>query len=394
MPNAVDLIYPSPDKIPAISFPSTAGGGPLKQDNWLPPTGPNGYPLYVREFVGHVDIQVDTAAATVIEGPDWWRVIDRISILQLDGVKRINELRGDQLRVGLEIKCGVECLKEHADMAASQTNATRKLTFNVPMVSALLFDGDDYELAADNFHRIEWTSAVLTADGFAISGGTITLDAATWHWNAHCVERDRLLWNSVDEIIALPFPASGAELETQLNGRLFDLTLHQRAADGGGSMANLTSVHLPGLWSEALKYDPDLREAYAKDRRIAAGVDATDPGVHRVNSLVTEGRAAPVLWATDRLKSWSGWIVGNLTIKTVQASAISNLVAIVRRGLPRNAAVSRSLAIKYNGGKAIAWKVKSAGKTRTGPRMWNKKFRAYLPMEAPVPGKGDHKARG
>jgi hypothetical protein len=394
MPNAVDLIYPSPNKLPAIAFPSTAGGGALKQDNWLPPTGPNGYPLYIRELVAHAAFQLDTAAATVVEGPDWWRAMDRISIVQLDGVKRVNELRGDQLRVALEIKCGVECLKEHADLAASQTDATRKLTFNVSMVSALVFDGDDYELAADNFARIEWTSAVLTADGFSVSGGTITLDDATWHWNAHCIERDRLLWNAVDELIALPFPASGAELETQLNGRLLDLTLHQRAADGGGSMANMTSVHLPGIFNEALTYDPDLREAYAKDRRISAGVDATDPGVHRVNSMVTEGRAVPVLWSTDRLKAWSGWVIGNLTIKTVQAVAITNLVALVRRGLPRNPAVSKALAVKYNGGQALAWKVKSAGKTRTNPRSWNKKFRAYLAMECPVPGKGDLKVRG
>lgn len=381
------LIIPSPEKIPPLSFPSTAGGGRVVIDNWLPPTGPDGFPYYIRAFNVHAEVQVDTDGSASVDAPDWWRFIDTVSIVQMDGVHRVNQLRGDQLRVALEEKCGVLGLKEHPDIAVSQTNAVRRLTFRVEFGSDLLYDGDDYELPVDLFARIELTSALGTADGLAVAGGVITFDSIVWRVEAEVVQHDYLLWPSVDELVAVPFAGTSPELAVDINARPMGLSLHSRGAGGGASLANLTTVHIPGIFTEPLKRDPDLLEHFVASRRIATGVAATDQGAYRVSSVFTTGRACPVLWAHPHEKVWTGSVVERLTIKTVQASAISGLHAIFRKGLPKNVGVADALARKYNQGRPLPWRVKTRDKTRRDPAAWKPANRAYLPMVAPLPGR-------
>jgi hypothetical protein len=382
-------LYPSPDQNAPLTFPSTAGGGRMIFNNWLPSTGPNGFPLYVKGFHIHCEIQIDTNGSATVDAPDWWRWLDTVTIHQKDGVTRVNQLRGDQLLIALIEKVGVERLKMHPDIAISQTDATRNLTFYVPMAAPTdfptMFDGDDFSMPADLFSRIEFTSALLTADGVAVAGGVITLDSCVWRVEAEVEELDYLLWPAVDELLAVPF--SSADLQLTVDGRLMGLSLHQRAAAGGGSLTNLTHVHLPGIWPERLKRQPDLTEHYARHRSLAAGTAATDQGVDRVYDPFLQNRACPVLFATDHEKVWSGEVLGNVLVKTFQSSSITNLVAICRKVLPKNAAVAAGFAKKYNGGKPLQWKVKTRDKTRQDPAAWDEKNRAYLPMKASLPGR-------
>lgn len=390
---AQPLIIPSPENTAALAFPATVGGGnAIPFHNWVTAKGPNGYPNYIQAITAHYEIQVDTDGSASVDAPDWWRWLGPVTLVQADGVKRINEMYGDQLRVALEEFAGVECLKEHPDIAVSQTNASRKLSFRLPMTSKLLYEPDDDELMVDNFARIDIRPPDLSAAGVAIAGGTITLDSMTIRLEAEVVERDYIKWTSPLEFVGIPF-VGAAELQTPvLDCRVMGLTLHKRAAAGGASLSNLTKVHLPGIFTEALKRDPDLLEQFAAHRRISTGTAATDQGVYRVSSIFATGRACPVLWAHEGEKGWSGDVVGQMTIKVEESSAITDKVALFRKRLPRNVQTHKALAKKYNKGKPLPFRVNTRNKTMRDPNKWPERLRDYLPLKCPVPGKPGFKA--
>jgi hypothetical protein len=391
------ILTPMTEKTDAVAYPYTGSGGnviPIKP--FWPLKGPNGYPNYIRAFNVHFEVQVDTDGSASVDSPDWWRWLNGVSIVMVNGQRRFpGDMTGDQILAALEEFAGVEQLKFHPDIAVSQSNATRKMTFRIPMTSPYVFEGDDDEVLADLITRLELKPPDLSSAGVAVAGGVITLDSMTIRIEAEVQERDYLVWPSGLEFVAIPFSGSDASLTTgALNCRVMAALIHKRGAGGGASLSNLTSVLLPGMWPEHLKRDPDLKENFLAKRGWAAGTAATDQGVSRVASLVATDRLCPVIFADEMEKAWSGDIVKELTVKTVEASAISDKVLLLRKRLPRDLAIHKAIAKKYNKGLPLPFQLRTKGKTRRKPEQWPESMSDYMPKIAPVPGLPGYKNTG
>lgn len=370
-----------PHKRNYVSAPQAhAANGRLTFHGWVPRRGPMGGRVVIDGFELIVDATDLTVAGTAVEGEDVYRIWKRIKVQQVGGRERWN-LTGDESRVALYHLEGAERVREHADIAIA---ANQSLTFScyIPMSKRFLKRPIDTALPAELFHQLVIECGDTGEIG--VGGGTVTIAAATYRVVARTHEEFEVELKAEDEVKAQLFTNTGG-VTLKVGGRLQDLVVFARGANGGAAMANFTSVRIPELLPDATVRDAELQRPFLRDRFNVE--NGTTDGASIRNEPVAGDLAVPIIWCDADTSVFDGPIMDDVALFTV--NTVASCIAIFRAVKPRSGDVETGVSHAW-GLPPAAFRMKTVGKSKRNPAQWDhrKDERAYMPMKAPLPQKG------
>ncbi len=361
-------------KSPAQNWVS---GATLDFKQFVETRGPRGGRIVIDTLILHAQLSITVAAATS-QGEDHYRVFKAVTVEEINGCRRLNGVRGDALRIISFAHMGSDQTHEHADFAAGGPT-TVNFTCAIPLSKRYAHEPGDYAMAAEMLQRV----SIECADATDLSLGAVvwTTNSGTYWVIAECHEEFDLVQHMQDEWIMRDFASTSAtELLLQYpKGRIQDLYLYVRGANGGQTLANLTDVYVEHLMPRPLLKDPDLKTFYARMRGEAQNSVATqgDPltTCPFVGSTI---RATAVLLATGT-KSFEGPERDQALVRITESAALPAAASVIARIVyPRDPKVEEGLARRY--GKSLKG-FRTASKTRRGVADWRADYRAYLPAK-------------
>lgn len=351
---------------------------PLSFKGFVPPYGPGGGRNVIDGFTLHCVATDITQATTAVEGEDLWRMWKRIRVNQVGGVPRWN-LRGDESRVACYLLEGAERVREHADMAVA---ANQSLEFGVyiPMRKRFARSPNDYALPADLLEEVLIECASLSE--VSVGGGTTTVTAATYYVVAHTHEEFEVQIHLEDVVAATNFASTSGE-RLKVAGRLQDLAIFARAANGGASLtSSFTSLRIDELMPLDMVRDRELLRSFLRDRYNSE--NSTTDGSPVRNDPFGEDRAVPVLWSDFDTSCFDGPVMDEVQLHTTASQA--SMIAIHRTVKPVRPDIAEAVAHRY-GLQPRDFGVKSLGKTKKDPSDWangRADELAYMPLKAPL----------
>jgi len=350
-------------------------GSTLTFKNWIPRRGPTGGRVVVDRFwpvFTGTDVDV---AGTAVEGEDCWRFFRRILVEQVDGRQRWN-LTGDESRVACYLLMGSDRVPEFADLAIAN-NQTPSFMIPIPMAKRFTKRPKDYSLPAELLSRFAIDCADAAEVG--VAGGTIGI-VGSYYVIAECHEEKSIELKCEDEVKAFVLAnTSGGQLV--VGGRLTDLSLFQRAASGGGSLANLTDVRIDQAVPDALLRNPDLKEMYAAARYAAHNLPSTDGDpIHNDPHTLATMVACPVLWSTEESSAVDGPVLDETIVRLT--NSVPSLEAIYRVVVPKSHGLALGV-MRRHGLRDDSFRMKTKGKTKRDPGKWAPHEAVFLPASAP-----------
>ena len=339
--------------------------------------GPRGGRMVIDTLVLHAEFSLTIATATA-QGEDFYRMFRKVTVEEINGVRRLNEVTGDALRLISYAHMGPGETHEHADFAAGGPT-TVNFTCAIPLTKYWCHEPSDYGMAAEMLERVSITCAAET--DIELGSVAATIHSGTYWVIAECHEEFDLVQHLQDEWVVRPF-AAASTTEQELNfskGRIQDLYLYVRGADGGQTLANLTDVYIEHLMPRALRKDPDLKQSYARRRAAAQnGLSATGAARSTDPFVGSTLRACAVLLSTGT-KSFEGPERTQVQIKLTNSADLPAAASIVARVVyPRDPKVEEGLARRY--GKRPAY-LQTASKSKRSPGDWKEEYRRYLPLK-------------
>lgn len=329
-----------------------------------------------------------TIATTAVDALDVWRMVRNIMLVQADGVKRVNGVDGWAMKPAMREKAGGGWkVIEHNDLSAA-TYTNKRLKFPIELWGQGQYAPRDLSLPTELFGELTFEGAATGTTGICAAGGTLTITAASWTVEAEMKEVDYIPWNPTDEIRVVKFGQNtDAPISCGVGGARIASVLLMRPCSGGtggGSLtlADLTSVHIEGIY-QAGKYKTraELIDAYAQSIGEEPGAIATDPGIFVSANQLTAGGVLPILWTTPDFRVHRGPVLNSFLVRTQQASALSDLVAVVRLVKPRNPELGAFWEKVYKG-TPISWTVRTRDRTRRRLTDWAQNELDYLPLKA------------
>jgi hypothetical protein len=328
--------------------------------------GPNGGRLIVDRISAHFvgDVTVATAA---LQGEDFYRFFRTLDLKTLFDGMRYNNVRGDDMRVFLYGSEGGDRTKEHADSAVS-ANQTLRATLSIPLARRYMHTDEDYALAAELIERIKIGCAL--ASEMSLGTSVVTINSGSYYLIFECHEEHDIIYHAVDEVRTQDFESTTAtEPRLNVNGRLQELFLYVRGADGGGSLANLTSawIHQPQNMAPELLVTPDLVEFYARERNEVNGGSASTGVAMRTNPFVASTvRAVAVLLSTGT-RCFDQPESDTVIVKTTHTLG-ATLTMIARIAKPRTVETFKWIRDNYK--LSGAWRIKTKSKSMQHPNAW------------------------
>lgn len=339
--------------------------------------GPRGGRIVIDTLILHAELSLTVATATT-EGEDFYRAFRKVTVEEVNGVRRLNEVTGDALRLISYAHMGADETHEHPDFAAGGPT-TVNFTCAIPFTKRYAHEPGDYAMAAEMLERVSITCA--SAANLSLGTSAVTVNSGTYWVIAECHEEFDLVQHLQDEWIIRPF-AAASTTEQELNfskGRLQDLYLWIPGQNGGQTLANLTEVYVEHLMPRALRKDPDLKQHFARARGECQNSLATTGAARTTNPFVGSTlRAVAVMLATGT-KSFEGPERTQVQVKLTNSAdlpAAANMVA--RIVYPRDPKVTEGLARRY---KKQPTYLKTASKSAQSPTAWKAEYRDYLPLK-------------
>lgn len=354
---------------------ANSGRGEAKWDPTalgVPPRGPNKGIVVIDRVTLHGTLNLTVATAT-LQGEDKYRAFRTINLKQVDQVKRIDGITGDAARLISYAHNGPELTHEHPDLAASTADVY--VTCCIPLAKPYSFEYDDFSLPQEHFLEL----AVGLAQGADMSLGTsvVTVNSGTYWVVCDWHEEMSIVQHAVDTWKQQDFDTS-ATGTFQTGGRLQDMFLFVRGANGGASLANLTDAFIPQIMDTALLREPDLKQAYARARFAATNLSSTKGNPLRTDPFIAADggthRALALMIATGS-KCFDGRESKAELIKTTLAGALS--LTMVGRTTLRKSDDIRNIVTRTHDVNTSY--IKSADKTRRNIGDWPEELRSYLP---------------
>lgn len=371
MPKIQSRQYRSPSQ-------SFVADGPLSFKQFVPNRGPTGGRNVIDGFELVIQATDITQAATAVEGEDLYRMWKRIRVNQVGGITRWN-LRGDESRVMLYMLEGAERVREHADMAVA-ANQNLEFSCYIPMTKRFAKRGTDFALPADLFEEVLIECASLSE--VSVGGGTTTVTAAVYYVIAHTHEEHEVQIHVEDVVGATNFPST-AGCNIKASGRLQDLIIFARGANGGAAASTFTSLRIDEIMPLDLVRDRELQRPFLRDRFNSE--NATTDGNPVRNDPVGEDRAVPVLWCDQETKVFDGPVMDDVVLTTT--STLASMIALHRVVKPLRPDVANAVARRYRV-PAGAFSVKTHGKTKKNAGSdWKRREGQlqYMPQKGPLP---------
>lgn len=361
-----------------------AAGSALEFHGFIPRFGPMGGRNVIDGFelvCEMTDINVATAA---VEGEDAYRVWKRIKVEQQGGIERWN-LRGDETRVALYHLEGAERVREHADLAVANDQSLVFSTY-IPMSKRFAKRPIDFALPADLLHKV--TIECADPSELSLGSAVVTIDSGRYYVMAHCHEEFEVELKVEDVVKSTPFPSTDG-VTIKAGGRMQDLVLFARGANGGASLSNLTDVRVEELIPLALTRDPELQRPFLRDRFNTAN-STTDGGTIR-NDPTAANLAAPVLYCDADCSPFDGPIMDDVVVYTT--NSVASLIAISRTVKPLSAAVATAVMSAYSL-KPSDFLVKTVGKSKRQAGRWagREDELQFVPKKAPLFRQGRRQA--
>lgn len=344
---------------------------------WIPKKGPSGGRLVIDRAIAHFigDVTVATAA---MQGEDVYRFFGPTSAKMVDGTLRYNEVPGDSMRIFLYECLGAAETKEHADIAIG-ANSTVRATMVIPFAKPNMHEPGDYSLAAEELEHIRIRCA--TSAECSLSTSVVTINSGNYYVIFECHEELDVVYHAVDEVKVQDFSSTTSQEERlNVNGRLQELLLYVRGADGGLTLANLTSawIHQPNDLAPELLVNPDLKEFYARARKEVTGAAGTTGDPVRSSPFTSATtRAVGVLIATGT-KCFESPDIEAAVIKTEHTLG-QTLRMVARIAKPRLKATEEKIRKAY--GLQGLWRVKTSSNSMRSPNAWAKELHPYLPLK-------------
>lgn len=339
--------------------------------------GPRGGRMVIDTISLHAELSLTVATATT-QGEDLYRVFRKVTVEEVNGCRRLNEVTGDALRVISFAHMGADETHEHPDFAAGGPT-TVNFTCAIPLTKKYAHEPGDYSMAAEMLERISVTCA--KGSNLSLGASVVTVNSGTYWVICECHEEFDLVQHLQDEWIVRPF-AAASTTEQELNfskGRIQDLYLHIPGSDGGQTLANLTDVYLEHLMPRALRKDPDLKQHYARSRgQCQSGLSAQGAARTTDPFIGATLRACAVVLTTGT-KAFEGPERTQVQIKLTNSADLPAAANIISRIVyPRDAKVTEGLGRRY--GKKPAY-LKTASKSSQNPGAWDAQYRDYLPVK-------------
>ncbi len=361
-------------KSKSIDWGNSGNGDATFDGSFIPDTGPNGGILVIDRFVLHATLSLTVATATT-KGQDLYRAFRNVTVTQIDGEKRYDQLSGDSLRIVNFAQEGAGNVHEHADFAAGGPTSIN-FTALVPLAKTYAHEADDYSLPAHLFRELR----IGMAQGTDMSLGTsvVTVNSGSYWVIAECHEEMGVVWHAVDTISEQDFDTTLSGT-FNVNGRPQDLYLFIRGQTGGATLANLTDVFIPtnGIYNSTLLKDPDLKQRYGRLRGAAANLATTAGDPLRSDPFTGATLRAVAALLVDGDKAFEGPECRQMLVRTSQASSIS-LRGIVRATKRRSDVIGKIVRELHG---VNTFRVKTAGKSRQDPRAWKPEHLAYMPLK-------------
>jgi len=373
-PVAQKLVYKSETK-PWVS----ASGARLQfQTSSIPKQGPNKGRIVIDRIIAHVSSDTSVATAALL-GQDFYRYFRLITVKQKDGELRVQEVPGDAMRVALYEMIGANETKEHAD-SGTTNNQTLIATCVIPMAKPFAHTPEDYSLAAELLDYVEIGCA--SSAEMSLGSSVVTVNSANYWLIFECHEEMDVIQHAVDLIAVQDFESTTSqECRLNVHGRLQDLMLFVRGANGGASLANFTSggIKQPvGMADTTLVRNPDLIERYARSRKIVTGAAATTGNPVRSDPFVASTTRAVALLMTEGNSCGDQPEIDTVVVSTVHTLG-ATLTAVMRIGKPRQDKTRLSIARKY--GLPGTYRMKTDKKSKRDPAQWPPELRQYMPIK-------------
>lgn len=357
---------------------SGASGAQLEfQTSALPKQGPNGGRIVIDAITAHFQGDV-TVATAALQGEDFYRFFRSVTVKQRDGVLRYNEMPGDAMRVYLYEAIGGAKVKEHADSGTS-ANQTLTATCHIPFRKQFTHEIEDYSLAAELLLHVKIGCA--SSAEMSLGSSVVTVNSGNYWLIFECHEEMDVVYHSVDEVKVQDFESTTAtEPRLNVNGRLQALLLFVRGADGGASLANLTSAWIsnPQNMAPELLANPDLKEYYARERNRGGGISTTQGSPISSDPFVASTTRACAVLIETGTKCFEQPESDTVVVKTAHTLG-ATLTMIARIAKPRLQSTAQAIARKY--GLKGEYRVKSSSNSKRAPRDWKPEQLAYLPIK-------------
>lgn len=324
--------------------------------------------------VDYTDIDVSVAS---IPGEDMARAIANVTVEQIDGVKRVNNISGEALRILNWAQLGVGGVNEAADEGTG-TGSAVKVSVLIPMEKPFMLRGEDYALPADSFKQII-VRCGANAD-IAVGGATLAINTAQVYVIAHCFLDSEVKLYAQDVWEETLFQTT-YNCQASIGGRLQDAYLY-KSATTLASLANVTSVNIPtqSIMPIDLNFRPDLVQSFLRSRGDVAN-SSTQGTAKTSNPFASDNdKVLPILWHTPRTRAYHGRQLGTVDIRTTHASDVTSLRLLTRTCKPRTAALENTIAKAY-GIPRNAWRVNTARGTKRDPKRWDPRHLAYMPLK-------------
>ena len=331
--------------------PWVPGTGPLLTfNNFVPILGSDGRSRNIIDMFRITAVLNVTVATAVSLAPDQYRLVQSVTVEQLNGVKRWNNVSGDAVRIFNYLLLGEERVRETQQIPIGTNTVT--VNIDVPLIRPYTRNPYAYSMAAQAFKQLQIAPAL--ASQLSLGTCVFTINSGQYYVTAFCHDepQSQMMAYAVDTLQVNDFAStSQTQINLSLTGRPQDMAMYMPGAGGGGTwVSNVTTAQLVGVYPQALPLYPDLALRYPHERGIEPGAYGTtnqqhyridpfmgDPADGTVPNAVANPRALPLLMLNGGGPN-EGPVVQNMLLNLTETSApASNLRVLSRMAIPRDA---------------------------------------------------------
>lgn len=341
---------------------------------FVPAIGPRGGRNIITRFEIEFVTQVDTDGSTSFDTEDWASFLKEFIVYDKHGLRY--RLSGFWARNVALLQYGAQCPADPASLAVSQSNAARTVRIPIPMAMPRLLRDADTGLPVDELKSITLAQAAIS--DMQITGTGLTVDSGTWKVYAHTVEEDmssvehksRAVWTTQT------MPSTSQMLLPLAGSALYAMFLGKKAAGGGASLSNFTSVDdfapagITNIPKAALKAMYQIDSGYASATVDPVLADLLIPVVFPAkNQKLTD-------LASD--KYGEGYFTADPLIRVT--NTVSDLEVLMCSIQNRDSNAVRNANVRFNLPPEAAAVVKTAGKSRRDPADFDRR-KGLLPAK-------------